>query len=122
MRAIINYLFNKNYLPFDKRKKRVLFMSDKAKRKIYNSEKHQEFKDALLDDLCIEMAECIELQNMPLKGDLEMKGELNAIHRLYGRMIEIFAPEEELKKSEYLDPFKKIEEEAKKAMESRERS
>lgn len=104
MRKVINYLFNKGYLPFNRSK----FMTDKAKKKIYDDPKHAEFKEALLHDICKEMAESYAVLSQPVKN-LEMKGELNAITRVYGRIIEIFAPKQEMSKNRYIDPIKKIE-------------
>lgn len=109
MKQVINYLFNKGYLPWRKSS----FLSDKRKHKIFNDPKHDEFREALLHEICKEMAESYEALAQPVKN-MEMKGELNAITRLYGRFIQIMAPEKELKESRYIDPLKKIEEEIRK--------
>jgi len=116
---IINYLFNKGFLPFNLRYKRTPFMSNKAKKQVYNDPKYEEFREALLDDICVEMAECMELLSQPTRGDLELKGELNGINKVYARMIDLFAPQAEIKKHDYIDPFKRIEEEARQALVNR---
>lgn len=108
---VINYLFNKGYFP-----KSIHF--DKVKKKIFNDPKHQEFKDALLHEVSKKMAENMELLHQPVRN-LEMKGELNAIFRVYADLIETFLPEAEKAKHEYIDPIKLIEQQAKESLANR---
>ncbi len=107
--SVINYLFNKGYYPIPK----GFEFSDKNKA-IFNNPEHKEFKEALLEECCKKLAVHLEDLSKPIIN-LEHKGELNAIKRLYEELINMFAPKQEIQQHKYVDPYRRIEEETRKS-------
>lgn len=106
---VLNYLFNNGFYP----KPKGLEIT-KGQKGIFNDPKHAEFKEALLEVCSKKMALHVEALTKPVVN-LEMKGEYNAIFRLYEELIEMLAaPASESTKQSYEDPVKKIKEETKK--------